>query len=61
MPTTKEGPCPWCGRHGQTLYLASGVWHEGGNVEFWTAWICEKCIEVARNLRPQEEKGAEHA
>jgi len=39
MMPTKEGKCPWCERHNQTLYLSVGV----QNGVLWTQWICDSC------------------
>lgn len=44
MPETKEGTCPWCERHRQTLYFTVGQ-YDG---KLWCDWICARCRDVCR-------------
>lgn len=46
MPETKQGTCPWCERHDQTLFFTVGQ-HDGS---LWYDWICGECLKVARGV-----------
>lgn len=58
MPTTKEGTCPWCERHLQTLYLTMGMFENG---QIWTQWVCAKCRNSVKKYRDFKEKAAQKA
>lgn len=52
MPETKQGTCPWCEKHNQTLYFTTGV--KDGRL--WYDWICARCIITAMALKPMKEE-----
>ena len=49
MPETKQGTCPWCERHDQTLFFATGC----SNGRVWYDWVCARCLNALNGLNQE--------